>query len=123
MKTLLAFLAAISISLPQPASALAISTGGDLANACNAVERFDECVSYLKAVHDTAKAIARMGATEPRRVVGSCGPDKGIDTVPLTIALRAAWREYAEDHPARLAKAAAGEVLLAFDTEWPCRSR
>ena len=121
MRMLLACLAVLSLPIPQAANALTVSTGEDLQKACNVVEHFSECVSYLNVVYDTAKAIAHMNDPELKGVVGSCGPDKGIDTVPLIIALRAAWQEYAKKYPGRLGKLAVGEVLLAFEERWPCK--
>ena len=121
MKMVLAYLTLLSFPIPQTVNALTISKGEDLQNACKVAEHFSACVSYLKLIHDTAKAIARMNDPEWRAVVGSCGPDKGIDTVPLVVALRAAWKEYAEKHPGRLRNLAVGEVLLAFEEQWPCK--
>ena len=54
------------------------------------------------------------------KLVGSCGPVKGIDTVPLVIALRLAWQEYAGQHPERLEGYAIDQVLLAYEARWPC---
>jgi hypothetical protein len=114
------FLMVVSLATPTTANALAISTGEDLQKVCNAAEHFSECVSYLELVYKTIKIAARMNESRPKQIVGSCGPDKGIDTVPLTIALRLAWQEYAEEFPDRLDGQAVEEVLLAYERRWPC---
>ncbi len=121
MKTLLSILLVLSMPTSLAANALGISTAEDLRRACNAADRFAQCTSYLKVVFDTAKAISHMQDSKPIEVVGSCGPDKGIDTVPLVISLRAAWQEYAAKYPDRLNRLAVAEALHAFETRWPCK--
>ena len=96
------FIGVISLAASGVANALSISTGEDLQQVCNEMEQFSECVSYLMLVHRTIKTAARMNGLQPEPIVGSCGPDKGFDTVPLTIALRLAWQDCAAEHPGRL---------------------
>ena len=115
------FLGMISLTTPGTANALSILTGEDLQQICNSTEHFSECVSYLELVHKTIKAAARMNASRSEPTIGSCAPEKGIDTVPLTIALRLAWQEYAAEHPRRLYRQAVEEVLLAYEKRWPCK--
>ena len=74
MRMVLACLTVLSVPMPQTANALTISTGQDLQEACKVAGHFSACVSYLKLIHDTAKAIARMNTPELRVVVGACGP-------------------------------------------------
>ena len=114
------FLGMLLLVISNGANALTISTGKDLQIACNAVERFSECVSYLEMIHKTIKAVGRMNGPQVKGLVGSCGPEQGIDTVPLAIAHRLAWQEYAKTHPERLHRRAIEEVLLAFEERWPC---
>jgi hypothetical protein len=123
VKTLFAYLTVLLLAMSQAVNATTISTGEDLQKVCNAVEGFSECVTFLEVVYQTAKAIAHMNDGEPslKLVIGSCGPNKGIDTVPLVIALRAAWQEYAKKHPEQLRNLAVGEALLAFEARWPCK--
>lgn len=113
-------LGALSLATPGMAKTLSIVTGEDLHKVCAVAERYDECVSYLEMVHKTIKAAARMNETQSGKLVGSCGPVKGIDTVPLVIALRLAWQEYAAQHPERLEGYAIDQVLLAYEARWPC---
>lgn len=113
-------LAALSLATPGMTKTLSIVTGEDLHKVCDVAERYDECVSYLEMVHKTIKAAARMNETQAGKLVGSCGPEKGIDTVPLVIALRLAWQDYAGQHPARLEGYAIDQVLLAYEARWPC---
>ncbi len=115
------FLWVISLTTPATANALSILTGEDLQKVCESTEHFSDCVSYLELVHKTIKTAARTNGSRPELIVGSCGPDKGIDTVPLTIALRLAWQDYAEEHPGRLQRQAIEEVLLAYEMRWPCK--
>ena len=116
------FLAMLSLAIPNGANAQTISTGKDLQIACSVSDHFSECVSYLKTVHETVKAVRRMNNLQPMEIIGSCGPEKGIDTVPLVIALRLAWQEYARKHPERLREHVTEEVLLAFEERWPCNN-
>ena len=118
---LVLLLGVMSLTLSNATHALTISTANDLEKLCNAVEHFPECVSYLETVYKTAKAIDRMNEPQLKEVIGSCGPEKGIDTVPLSIALRLAWQEYAAQHQGRLQQDAAEEALLAFEARWPCK--
>ena len=111
---------ALSLATPGVAKTLSIVTGEDLHKVCDVAERYDECVSYLEMVHKTIKAAARMNETQSGKLVGSCGPEKGIDTVPLVIALRLAWQDYAVKHPGCLEGYAIEQVLLAYDARWPC---
>ena len=76
MKTLLAYLTLLSLSLPHGVSAVTISTGEDLQKACNKAQHFSSCVAYLNVVYETVKAIAHMNGPQmkPTSVVGSCGP-------------------------------------------------
>lgn len=120
MKALFAYLAVLSMTMSQGANALTISTGADLQKACTVAEHFSACTSYMKVVFDTAKAIAHMKSSKSNGVIGSCGPEKGIDTVPLVIALRNAWQDYASKYPDRLRHLAVTEVLRAFERQWPC---
>ena len=62
-----------------------------------------------------------MSGSQLKGVIGSCGPEKGIDTIPLPIALQRAWQAYAKKHPGRLQRQALEEVLLAFEERWPNR--
>ena len=78
-------------------------------------------MTYLELVHKTIKTAARMNGPRQGPIVGSCGPEKGIDTVPLTIALRLAWQDYAVEHASRLDGQAIEEVLLAYEQRWPCK--
>ena len=110
----------LPLATPGVAKTLSIVTGEDLHKVCDVAERYDECVSYLEMVHKTIKAAARMNETRPGKLVGSCGPEKGIDTVPLVIALRLAWQDYAGQHPERLKGYAIEQVLLAYEARWPC---
>lgn len=114
-------LIAIFLMLPQAARAQPIATGEDLHEVCNSVENFEVCVFYLKTIYQTAKAINELSDAEQKGSIGSCGPEQGIDTVPLVIALRLAWQEYAARSPERLQNPAAEEALLAFEERWPCK--
>ena len=120
MKTLLTCIILLTSHAASSQSDFAVSTGEDLRRTCNSADHFAECTSYLKVIYDTAKAIAQATATKSNLVVGSCGPEKGIDTVPLVVALRIAWQEYAGKHPDRLRHQAVNEVLQAFERKWPC---
>lgn len=121
MRTLLATFTVLSLVVSQSANGIAIATGHDLQKACKEVEHFSACVDYLEVVYRTAKAIAHMNDPKRHAVVGSCGPDHGIDTVPLPIALRTAWQAYAEKFPEQLRDPAVEKVLLAFEARWPCK--
>jgi hypothetical protein len=112
---------AVFLMLPQAARAQPITTGEDLHEACNSAEQFEVCVFYLKTVYQTAKAIDQLSDAEQKGSIGSCGPEQGIDTVPLVIALRLAWQEYAARSPERMQNLAAEEALLAFEERWPCK--
>ena len=114
-------LVVISLALPNAANAMTISTGEDLQKVCNDIERFSECVSYLGTIYKTAKTIDRITDPQLKGLIGSCGPEQGIDTVPLSIAWRLAWQEYAEKYPKRLQRLAVEEVLLAYEERWPCK--
>jgi hypothetical protein len=115
------FLVVISLAMPNTANANTIVTGEDLQKVCNDAERFSECVSYLETVYKTAKTIGRINEPQLKGLVGSCGPEQGIDTVPLSIAWRLAWQEYAAKYPGRLQRLAVEEVLLAYEERWPCK--
>jgi len=115
------FLVAMSLALPNMANAVEIVTGEDLQVICGDDKRFVDCVSYLETVYKTAKAIGRLSEPQLTGLVGSCGPELGIDTVPLSIARRLAWQEYAGRHPQRLKGLAVEEVLLAYEARWPCK--
>ncbi|UCH49078.1 MAG: hypothetical protein JSU95_04605 [Betaproteobacteria bacterium] len=95
--------------------------GEDLRLACSSAEHFSDCVFFLKTVHQTAKAIDHFSDGEPQGSIGSCAPEQGIDTVPLVIALKLAWQEYAERSPERMRNPVAEEVLLAYEERWPCQ--
>lgn len=110
----------LPLATPGVAKTLSIVSGEDLHKTCDVAERYQECVSYLEMVHKTIKTAARMNETQSGKLVGSCGPEKGIDTVPLLIALRLAWQDYAGQHPGRLEGYAIEQVLLAFEARWPC---
>ena len=110
----------LPLATPGVAKTLSIVTGEDLHKVCDVAERYDECVAYLEMVHKTIRAAARMNETRSGKLVGSCGPEKGIDTVPLVIALRLAWQDYAGQHPERLKGYAIEQVLLAYEARWPC---
>jgi len=112
----------MSLITPCAANAVAISSGKDLQEVCSAAAYFSECVSYLELVHKTVKTIGRMNEARLQGIIGSCGPEQGIDTVPLIIALRLAWLEYADIHPERLHRQAPEEVLLAYEERWPCKN-
>ena len=114
-------LIAMLLMLPQAARAQPITTGEDLHEVCNLAEHFELCVFYLKTVYQTAKAIDQLSDAEEKGSIGSCGPEQGIDTVPLVIALRLAWQEYAARSPERMQNPAAEEALLAFEERWPCK--
>lgn len=122
--SMLASVTALLLAVSQAGSAATISSGRDLDQVCSEVDRFSECVNYLQTVYRTAKAISRM--TEPKLnklngLVGTCGPDQGIDTVPLPVALRIAWQERASKYPAQLGEPAEEQALLAFEERWPCK--
>lgn len=121
MRTLLATVTVLSLVASQSANGITITTAKDLQKACKEVELFSACVGYLEVVYRTAKAIAYMNDPKLHNVVGSCGPDQGIDTVPLPIALRTAWQAYAEKFPEQLGDTAVEKVLLAFEAQWPCK--
>lgn len=108
-------------ALLRPVDAASTLTGNELQELCVSVGSFDECVSFLKDVNDSAKASALKTTPNSQRPLGSCGPDKGIDTVPLAIAWRLAWEQYANKYPHRLSNSADDEVLLAFEEQWPCK--
>ncbi len=110
----------ILLALPQSLRAETITTGSDLQEACNSAEHFSDCVIFLKTVYQTAKAINRSLDHTETDVIGSCGPEQGIDTVPLVIALKLAWQEYATKFPGRMQNLAVEEALLAFEARWPC---
>ena len=112
----------LMVLLAQPLFAYSqtLTTGEDLQEVCSSSEHFSDCVLFLKTVHLTAKAIDRSLDPAMGDVVGSCGPEQGIDTVPLVIALKLAWQEYAEKHQDRMQNLAAEEALLAFEARWPC---
>ena len=114
-------LVALFLLLPQAARAQPITTGEDLNEVCDSAEHFEVCVFYLKTVYQSAKAIDRLADAEEKGSIGSCGPEQGIDTVPLVIALRLAWQEYAARSPERMQNPAAEEALLAFEERWPCK--
>lgn len=111
----------ISLNLPSAVNAVTISTAKDLDELCDSVEHFPQCVSYLETVYKTVKAVDRMNETRRGKTIGSCGPDKGIDTVPLAIALRLAWRDYVAQHQGRLQASAIEGAILAFEQRWPCQ--
>ena len=106
---------------PDTAYANSIVTGEDLQKICDDDARFTDCVSYLETIYKTAKAMGRVNVPPLKGLAGSCGPELGIDTVPLSIARRLAWQEYAGKHPERLKGLAVEEVLLAYEARWPCR--
>ena len=114
-------LAVISIAVPNVADANTIVTGEDLQMVCDNPDRFSDCVSYLETIYKTAKTIGRLNEPKLTGLIGSCGPDQGIDTVPLSIARRLAWQEYASKYPERLQRLAVKEVLLAYEERWPCK--
>jgi|GEM_PF-6574487 len=115
------WLVALLLVLPQAGNAATISTGDDLREVCAAEPEFAQCVRYLDLIYQAAKAIAQMDASGKARVTGACGPDQGIDTVPLVVALRLAWQDYVAAHPERLGDPAAEVALRAFEARWPCR--
>lgn len=106
---------------PVAAQTHAIVTGEDLQKICADDARFSECTSYLDIVYKVAKVIGRLGEPQVAGLPGSCGPDLGIDTVPLPIARRLAWQEYARKNPQQLQGLAVETVLLAFEARWPCQ--
>ena len=108
------------LTLAQPAWGQSIVTGADLQEVCKSAETFPDCVFFLKTVDQTAKAMGQLSDPTGESFVGSCAPEKGIDTVPLVIALRLAWLEYAEKYQQRMQKPAAEQALLAFEARWPC---
>ena len=110
----------VCLALPQAASAQGITTGSDLQEICSSADRFSECVIFLKTVHQTAKAIDRLSDDGQAGVIGSCAPGQGIDTVPLVIALKLAWQEYAAEFQERMQNLAVEETLLAIEARWPC---
>jgi len=111
---------ALFFAIPQVGSAAIIETGQDLQKACHTPDELSACLTFLQAVHKTAKEIALADDAGSRRIVGSCGPDKGIDTLPLAVWLRDAWYAYAKRHPDRLNQRAAAAALHAFEQQWPC---
>jgi len=116
------FLVVISLAMPNAANATTILTGEDLQALCDDSDRFAECVSYLETIYKTAKTIGRINEPQLKGLVGSCGPEQEIDTVPLSIARRLAWQDYAGMHPERLDRPAVEEVLLAYEERWPCKN-
>jgi len=112
--------AALLFGFPQIGGAAIIETGQDLEKACRAPGQTSECLTFLQAVHKTAKEIALANDAESPRILGSCGPDKGIDTLPLAVWLRDAWYAYAKRHPDRLSQRAAAATLHAIEQKWPC---
>lgn len=120
--TVVFLLAVISPAMPNVANAMTILTGEDLQIVCDDADRFSECVSYLETIYKTAKTIGRINQPQVKGLVGSCGPEQGIDTVPLSIARRLAWQDYARKYPERLQDLAVEEVLLAYEERWPCKN-
>jgi hypothetical protein len=119
---LLFFLVVISLAMSNAANATTILTGEDVQTLCDDSDRFAECVSYLETIYETAKTIGRINEPQLKGLVGSCGPEQGIDTVPLSIARRLAWQDYAGKYPERLQGQAVEEVLLAYEERWPCKN-
>ncbi len=110
----------ILLALSPAANSQTITTGEDLQRICSSAERFSDCVLFLKTVYQTAKVLDRVSDHGKRGLIGSCGPEQGIDTVPLVIALKLAWQEYAAKTPQRMHNLAIEEALLAFEARWPC---
>ena len=120
MKRFCLCFAALLLAFPQTGDAAIIETGQDLERACRAPDELSNCLTFLQAVHKTAKEIARTLDAGSLPIVGSCGPDKGIDTLPLSVWLRDAWYAYADRYPDRLNQRAAEAALMAIDEKWPC---
>ena len=122
MKLLLVCLTIPLLAMPRIAGAtMEIWSGENLRDTCESSEELTKCFTYLEVVYQTAKAIARTDDARADGVVGSCGPEKGLDTLPLVISLRDAWQQYAAKYPERLRYRAAGEALRSFEERWPCQ--
>ena len=122
MKLLVVCLTIPLLAMPRIASAtMEVWSGEDLRDTCQSSAELTKCFAYLEVVYQTAKAIAQASDSAAGGAVGSCGPEKGIDTLPLVISMRDAWQQYAAKYPERLRYRAAGEALRAFEERWPCR--
>ena len=122
MKAFCLCLTLLLLALPRTAGAGIIETGQDLDRACRAPDELSDCLTFLQAVHKTVKEVARTREEDAPPIVGSCGPDKGIDTLPLAVWLRDSWYAYAARHPDQLHRRAAEAVLLAIEEQWPCET-
>ena len=120
MRAIYLCLTVFLIGFPQTGAAAIIETGQDLEKACQTPDQLSECLTFLQAVHKTAKEIVRTHEFEPGQIVGACGPEKGIDTLPLAVWLRDAWFAYVDRHPDRLHQRAAAAALHAIEEKWPC---
>lgn len=112
--------AMLVLAFPRVGDAAIIETGQDLERACRAPDELSACLTFLQAVHKTAKEIVRMQGQVYPPIVGSCGPEKGIDTLPLAVWLRDAWYGYADRHPDHRYQRAVEAVLMAIEEKWPC---
>lgn len=120
MKYLCIGIAVFLLAFPRAGDAAIIETGQDLERACRAPDELSACLTFLQAVHKTAKEIVQMQGPDARTIAGSCGPEKGIDTLPLSVWLRDAWYAYAARHPKHRFQRAAEAALMAIEEQWPC---